>query len=113
MRTIEGMIRRRAQQRSEENKAKRRHRYDTAHKKEQREKRKKTVLDHYGNCCSCCGETMKEFLTIDHINNDGHEHKKQIKSNNSDTLYRWLIKNNFPEGFRIHCYNCNCGRARR
>ena len=33
------------------------------------------VLDHYGRACSCCGETEPAFLTIDHVNNDGAEHR--------------------------------------
>jgi hypothetical protein len=68
------------------------------------------VFDHYGWQCECCGETEPKFLTIDHINNDGAEHRKQIRS--AVSLYRWLCMNGFPEGFQTLCYNCNCGRAR-
>ena len=25
---------------------------------------------------------------------------------------KWLIKNNFPEGYQILCYNCNTVKAR-
>jgi len=32
------------------------------------QKRKNKVYEHYGNKCGCCGETHREFLTIDHIN---------------------------------------------
>jgi hypothetical protein len=62
------------------------------------------ILDHYGRRCSCCGETESRFLEVDHVNNDGKEHRKIVRTNN---LYRWLIKNNFPEGFQILCSNCN------
>ncbi len=63
------------------------------------------VLSHYSPelKCKCCGENHYEFLTIDHINNDGAEHRKEIGGN----LYEWLISNNFPEGFQVLCYNCN------
>lgn len=67
------------------------------------------VLIHYGGNppkCACCGETRYEFLTIDHINNDGAKDRKKFVNNYA--FYRWLIKNNFPEGYRILCYNCNC-----
>ena len=71
---------------------------------------KKIVVSHYSdgnNNCKCCGEKDIRFLTIDHINNDGANHRRKIKT---FKLYRWLINNNFPNGYRILCYNCNCGR---
>lgn len=57
--------------------------------------------------CSCvkCNETNPRFLSIDHINNDGADHRKSIGG--GSYLYDWLIKNDFPKGFRVMCYNCN------
>ena len=60
--------------------------------------------------CACCGETLIEFLTIDHINNDGAKHRMEIggrKDFGGHQLYRWLIKQGFPEGYRVLCINCN------
>jgi hypothetical protein len=65
---------------------------------------RKKCLDHYGNKCSCCDETTPEFLGIDHIDGGGRQHRKQIKNT---SIYSWLIKNNFPDGYRILCHNCN------
>jgi hypothetical protein len=68
------------------------------------------VLTHYSNgqpICACCGEKNIKFLTIDHINNDGAEHRKKIKNYN---ICYWLKKNDYPEGFGVRCYNCNCGK---
>lgn len=76
-------------------------------------KRRKIVINHYSNGtnkCSCCGESIFEFLTIDHINNDGSEHRKEI-GGGGHTLIDWIIKNNYPQGFNISCFNCNSGRA--
>ncbi len=70
-----------------------------------RQRNKKKVFDHYGWKCKCCGETASVFLTIDHINNDGADHRRKI--GRGDALYYWLIKNNFPEGFQTLCRNCN------
>jgi hypothetical protein len=69
------------------------------------QKLKKEVIDHYGGKCKCtpCSVEELDFLTIDHINNDGAKHRKEIGSN----LYRWLKKNNYPEGFQVLCCNCN------
>lgn len=64
------------------------------------------VFEHYGGAyCSCCGEKHIEFLCLDHINGDGGEHRKRDPS--ATKLYRWVKKNNFPEGFRVLCQNCN------
>ena len=71
------------------------------------QKEKDIVLEHYSTPivrCVCCGETNKRILTIDHIHGDGKRHLKEIKS---QTIYHWLIKNNFPQGFQVLCMNCN------
>jgi hypothetical protein len=64
-------------------------------------------LNAYGGArCSCCGETEIKFLTIDHIDGGGAKHRKKIRQQ----FYHWLKRNNFPPGFRVLCFNCNCGR---
>lgn len=65
-------------------------------------------LDHYGNVCACCGEHERKFLTIDHANNDGAEHRKELKGM---ALDRWLVNNDFPPGFQLLCWNCNMAKA--
>ena len=72
-------------------------------------KKKEMVFNYYGNKCECCGETIKEFLTIDHIMGGGGKHRKQKGVKNS--IYLWLIRNNFPKGFRTLCMNCNFARG--
>jgi len=87
------------------------------------------ILTHYGGNppkCACCGESHYEFLTIDHICGGGIKHRLQISGLTKDDVKglsvellrgkgydprkftKWIIENNFPEGFRILCYNCNC-----
>lgn len=71
------------------------------------------ALDHYGGRqCTCCGETEICFLTIDHIQRDGAEHRRQTGGKSGKNLAHWLKKNNWPDGFQILCFNCNCGRER-
>lgn len=66
------------------------------------------VLDHYGRRCACCGEGHEEFLTIDHVNGDGAQHLTTAGYRyRGPQLYGWLIRNDFPEGFRTLCFNCN------
>ena len=68
------------------------------------------VIDGYGGKCACCGETRREFLTIDHIDGSGREHKREIGFSGLQ-FYRWLRRNNYPEGFQVLCFNCNCGKS--
>ena len=65
------------------------------------------VIDAYGGKCVCCGETRKEFLSIDHKNGNGNKHRREIGSHD---IYHWLKKNNYPEGFQFLCFNCNMGK---
>lgn len=66
------------------------------------------VLKHYCDnkepTCACCGEDKVEFLAIDHINGGGNKHRKSVGNN---SLFRWLKSNNYPEGYRVLCNNCN------
>ncbi len=68
--------------------------------------RRLNCIEHYGNKCECCGENNIEFLAIDHINGGGLHHRKEIASKNMN-IFEWLIKNNYPHGFRVLCHNCN------
>jgi hypothetical protein len=74
------------------------------------------VITHYGGKCICCGETELKFLTIDHKNNDGAKERKKLSGRNVGTnnlsVYRLIVKNNYPDTYRVLCYNCNCGRER-
>jgi hypothetical protein len=76
------------------------------------EKLKDEVLAAYGNKCSCCGESERDFLTMDHIAGNGAEHRREI-GEGSKRLYQFLKKNNFPSGFQVLCYNCNCAKGHR
>jgi len=76
------------------------------------EDHKNKVFNHYGDKCLCCGETIKLFLTVDHINNDGYLHRKQVGRSSHNNIYGWLVRNNFPNDFQILCMNCNQGKHR-
>ncbi len=65
------------------------------------------TLAGYGGKCFCCGESNPGFLTLDHVESDGAQHRREV---GSPSLYRWAIKNNFPDVLRLACYNCNAGR---
>lgn len=78
--------------------------------KEYRRLMKKCVIEHYGNKCACCGESNIAFLQIDHIAENGNEHRRAIGRSSGIGFYTWLKKNNFPEGFQVLCCNCNLGK---
>ncbi len=83
--------------------------------KRHRQKLWKLVFCHYGEKCTCCGETEPLFLTIDHVNNDGAAHRRSMPDGRYATgerMYRWLRDNDFPAGFQVLCMNCNLGKQR-
>ncbi|MCX6780582.1 MAG: hypothetical protein NT003_00460 [Candidatus Magasanikbacteria bacterium] len=74
-----------------------------------RQKRQREVLwmkikEHYGFICFCCGDATNEFLTIDHIFNDGAEQRRSL---NKGRLYASIVRDGFPNTYRIACMNCN------
>jgi hypothetical protein len=71
---------------------------------------KAKVFNHYGWQCACCGETEKLFLQIDHIHNDGAQHRKELKMSSGTAFYYWLINNSFPDDYQTLCVNCNWGK---
>lgn len=76
-----------------------------------KEKLKKAAIYHYSHgtmCCTCCGESHIEFLTIDHINGGGRKHRIEEKIN---SIYQYLKNKNYPEGYQILCFNCNCSKG--
>ena len=73
------------------------------------------VLYHYSygtmTCmnpnCEVPGGTKHPYsLCVDHVGGGGKKHGEDLKKQGI-TFYRWLIKNNLPEGFQVLCFNCN------
>ncbi len=57
--------------------------------------------------CASCGISDSDVLCIDHIYNNGREHRRLIGNKGGNAFYRWLQKNNYPEGYQVLCANCN------
>ena len=68
------------------------------------------VFAKYGGyTCACCNETKdKRFMQIDHMNNDGAVHRKEIGTG----ILWWLKKNNYPPGFQPLCTDCNFAKGK-
>jgi hypothetical protein len=95
--------------------------------KKTREDKRLKILQHYSlslsnsniPCCNCCGENFHtDFLAIDHVL--GRKEMESIPELVSigyssklegENLMRWIMKNNFPEGFKILCHNCNMAKG--
>lgn len=71
---------------------------------------KLTVFQHYGMECACCGEKDIRFFSIDHINGNGAEHRRDPNIGSGTNMYAWLIRNHFPPGFQTLCYQCNLAK---
>lgn len=73
------------------------------YERQTRQKRKVRLLEHYGTKCSKCGFDDIRALSIDHIEGNGAEHRKEVPGGK---LYGWLIRQHFPTGFQTLCMNC-------
>jgi len=77
-------------------------------------KYKLLVWGYYSNGsikCNCCGETMLEFLALDHIDNNGNEERKRLGNIKGTAFYKYLVDNGYPKGYQVLCFNCNWGKA--
>jgi hypothetical protein len=60
--------------------------------------------------CACCGETMLVFLTLDHEGGNGAEARRAAESRGGITYYRRLVREGFPPGYQVLCWNCNLAK---
>lgn len=82
-----------------------------AHKLSYWKQQRLQVLSHYSNRslqCKCCGERTYEFLSLDHIDGGGNQHRKKL---GSKYIYSYLIHDNFPDGYQVLCHNCNLAKG--
>lgn len=83
-----------------------------ANNRKKRSEYRELTINHYGGNppkCNCCGEKERKFLTLDHINGGGRQHRKEM-NNKSGGVHGQLVKGNFPEGYQVLCMNCNWGK---
>ena len=75
-------------------------------------KLRQEIIEAYGGSCTCCGEVIPEFLSIDHINNDGNIERKQKNSKGGATFYKELKNRGFPkDNYQLLCMNCNFAKG--
>lgn len=84
-----------------------------ANRKYRKALRLAALFAYGGLVCACCGEKEVNFLTLDHINNDGATDRLKIagRRNAAGThTYKWLKARNYPPGYQVLCMNCNFGK---
>lgn len=75
--------------------------------KRSRERLRDQMLDAYGGRCACanCPETNSAFLTLDHVERNGGEHRRRVGRGH---VLADLRRQGWPqEGYRLLCWNCN------
>ena len=70
------------------------------------------IMAYGGYVCRWCGIDEPMVLCIDHVDNNGREHRRQLGSLGGHKFYKWLRDNGYPEGFQVLCMNCNHGKYR-
>jgi len=79
--------------------------------KEQRALLRTEILYNYSGgkmVCSRCGFDDVRALDLDHIENGGGSHRKQIGRRGATyDIYAALKRDNFPSGYQVLCRNCN------
>lgn len=83
-----------------------------ATQKQKSKKLKILVFSWYGNKCVCCGESDLDFLTLDHIHDDGCKDRVGQKGAGEPTYkkIRRCGKENLREDLQILCWNCQWGK---
>lgn len=44
-----------------------------------------------------------------HVNGGGKQHRLEVGF--GQVFYRWLKKNDYPEGYQVLCHNCNLAKG--
>jgi len=73
-----------------------------------KQKLKAEVIAAYGGACQCCGETIPEFLSAEHVGRWGARHRREEgwKARGA-SLYMRIKQLGFPKDkFGVLCMNC-------
>jgi len=72
---------------------------------------KNQVFTILGHKCVCCGETTKEFLSLDHILGRGGKIRRG-KRGKGRAYWTEILKEGVPKDkYRTLCFNCNLSRG--
>ena len=74
-------------------------------------RQRKACIAALGGECVCCGEKEYDFLQIDHIYNDGAEHRRERKTKGGASLLIDVVKRG-PERYQVLCANCHLAKSK-
>jgi phage gpG-like protein len=77
-----------------------------------KDKLRNQFFERYGRSCACCGEDNPMFLSIEHLNGNGAEHRRQLNRESPDSIMADIRKNGWPDGYATLCMNCNFAKWR-
>lgn len=69
------------------------------------------MIAAYGGACTCCGESIAEFLSLEHLAGDGGRHRALVGKNAQAQLVDLKRKGWPREGFTVLCLNCNLAKG--
>ena len=87
-----------------------------AYHREADRRRRQEILDHFGGACLWCGFDDPRALQIDHVFDDGADHRRSLSSTGRSkntagkvqTMLRRMIRNGEDTSrFQLLCANCN------
>ena len=70
---------------------------------------KQEMISAYGGCCACCNESEIRFLTLEHVNGGGNEHRRKFSK--ASRTWLDLKRRGWPEGHIILCWNCQMAKT--
>lgn len=73
--------------------------------------RRAEVLSALGGDCRCCGIKDTDCLAIDHINEDGAEHRREIGLSSMRLIKAVMESGPDHTRFQILCHNCNFAKS--
>jgi len=77
-------------------------------KREHNKNLREQFFEMYGGVCMCCGEKDIRFLTLDHVDGNGKDDRRE---RSQEAILREALSNLNTEKYQILCYNCNMGRS--
>jgi 5-methylcytosine-specific restriction endonuclease McrA len=75
--------------------------------KRRHQRLKQKVISLLGGSCRC-GEKRTDALTVDHIEEDGNEHRK---GKTGYAVYRDILKTGSISGVQLLCWNCHVEKS--
>jgi RNA polymerase-binding transcription factor DksA len=75
---------------------------------EYHKKIRRKFIEMYGGVCACCGETIYEFLTIEHKQGQRGAAKKEF----AYPAYLKAVREYRPDVYEVLCMNCNHAKSR-